>query len=166
MPAHCAGPTLDVGCGPSRLVAALTARGIPALGVDVAAAAVAVTRSAGALALRRSVFDRVPGAGRWQAALLADGNIGIGGDPVRLLCRIRVLLRPGGSLLAELDPPGVPSRRFHARVLHASGSGPKFPWAQVSATAIAGVAAEAGLSTDEVWEDGDRWFAEIRRPAP
>ena len=29
---RCAGPTLDVGCGPGRFVAALAERGVPALG--------------------------------------------------------------------------------------------------------------------------------------
>ena len=34
---RCAGPTLDLGCGPGRLAAALAGRGVPALGVDVSA---------------------------------------------------------------------------------------------------------------------------------
>src|SRR5277367_1650881 len=45
---RCADPTLDVGCGPGRLVAALSAAGRQALGVDVAAAAVRLARGAGA----------------------------------------------------------------------------------------------------------------------
>ena len=36
----CTGPTLDVGCGPGRLVAALLARGVQALGVDVSREAI------------------------------------------------------------------------------------------------------------------------------
>ncbi len=32
-----------------------------------------------------------------------DGNVGIGGDPVTLLTRLRELPRPGGRLLAEAD---------------------------------------------------------------
>nr|WP_246122422.1 class I SAM-dependent methyltransferase [Actinoallomurus bryophytorum] len=31
---HCHGPTIDLGCGPGRLVQALTARGVRALGID------------------------------------------------------------------------------------------------------------------------------------
>jgi SAM-dependent methyltransferase len=84
---HCSGPVLDVGCGPGRLTVALTERGIPALGVDISRAAVARARRAGAPALRRSVFDPLPGHGRWATVLLADGNIGIGGRPARLLQR-------------------------------------------------------------------------------
>jgi len=76
---RCSGPTLDVGCGPGRLAASVGGRGIPVLGVDPVPAAVLSTRSRGAAAIRRSVFDRVPGEGRWQHVLLADGNVGIGG---------------------------------------------------------------------------------------
>ena len=54
----------------------------------------------------RSVFQPVPGEGGWDTVLLADGNIGIGGDPVALLTRCRELLAPAGRVLVELDPPG------------------------------------------------------------
>jgi SAM-dependent methyltransferase len=47
----CTGPTMDVGCGPGRLVAALSVRGVVALGIDVSPLAVALTRSRGAMAL-------------------------------------------------------------------------------------------------------------------
>jgi SAM-dependent methyltransferase len=88
---RCAGATLDVGCGPGRLVAALTNTGVQALGVDVSAGAVTFARSLGASAVCRSVFDPLPGDGHWDHAILADGNIGIGigigisigGDPGR-----------------------------------------------------------------------------------
>src|SRR5262249_61510991 len=76
-------PTLDVGSGPGRLTVALAECGIPALGIDVTPYAVHLARAAGALTLLRDVFGRVPGAGRWMTVLLADGNIGIGGEPVR-----------------------------------------------------------------------------------
>jgi SAM-dependent methyltransferase len=99
--ARCSGPTLDVGCGPGRFVSALIERGTPALGVDIAETAVALTRSRGTPALVRSVFERVPGAGRWPTILLMDGNIGIGGDPHRLLLRLRGLLGIGGVLIVE-----------------------------------------------------------------
>ena len=102
---RCTGPTLDVGCGPGRLVAALTRRGVPALGIDIAPAAVRSAQLSGAIALRRSVFGRVPGSGRWPFALLADGNLGIGGDPAGLLRRVAALVRvPVGVVLVEVDP--------------------------------------------------------------
>jgi len=78
---RCEGPTLDIGSGPGRLTVALSERGIPALGIDITPYAVDLARSSGALVMLRDVFGRVPGTGRWTTALLADGNIGIGGDP-------------------------------------------------------------------------------------
>ena len=43
----CAGPTLDIGCGPGRLAAALALSGTPALGIDVSPAAVRLAREIG-----------------------------------------------------------------------------------------------------------------------
>ncbi|MFD9907739.1 class I SAM-dependent methyltransferase, partial [Streptomyces sp. NPDC059063] len=96
---RCAGSVLDIGCGPGRLVAALAAAGHRALGIDVSEAAVRHTLRLGGAALRRSVFDPLPGEGRWGTALLLDGNIGIGGDPAALLARVARLLAPRGLLL-------------------------------------------------------------------
>jgi SAM-dependent methyltransferase len=158
---HCTGPTLDIGCGPGRLAAALLERGVPALGTDVSPVAVRLARGAGAVAVRRDVFERQPGEGRWRHVLLADGNIGIGGDPVRLLRRVRSLLRPGGSALVELDAPGGGVRQGPVRVTTESAGGGWFPWAWVSADAVADVAAEADLATEWVREAGGRWFAEV-----
>jgi SAM-dependent methyltransferase len=159
---RCTGPTLDIGCGPGRLVAALTARGIPALGVDVAAAAVALTRSAGALALRRSVFDRVPGAGRWRTALLADGNVGIGGDVGGLLSRIRDLLAPGAHAVVEVER-GDTVERLTARIVTTTGEIASFPWARVGATAMLEIAEFCGFQPIEHWGCGERSFVNLQR---
>ena len=97
------GPTIDLGCGPGRLVADLVQRGVPALGVDQSATAVGLARRSGAPALRRDVFEPLPGTGRWQTVLLADGNVGLGGDPRRVLRRAGELLRAGGRCVAEFD---------------------------------------------------------------
>ncbi|MGH3180028.1 MAG: methyltransferase domain-containing protein, partial [Streptosporangiaceae bacterium] len=110
---RCEGPTLDIGSGPGRLTVALAERGIPALGIDITPYAVDLARSSGALVMLRNVFDRVPGTGRWTAVLLADGNIGIGGDPAALLRRVAELLAPQGRAIVELEPPGSPLRREH-----------------------------------------------------
>jgi 2-polyprenyl-3-methyl-5-hydroxy-6-metoxy-1,4-benzoquinol methylase len=48
---RCHGPTLDVGCGPGRLTAALTERGVDALGIDISLEAVRQTRDRGAPAV-------------------------------------------------------------------------------------------------------------------
>lgn len=107
---RCEGPVLDIGCGPGRLVAELTALGHRALGIDVSEAAVARTRGLGGAALLRSVFDPLPGEGRWGTLLLLDGNIGIGGDPAALLARAADLLGVGGLLIAETATVDVDER--------------------------------------------------------
>ncbi|HEY5985395.1 MAG TPA: SAM-dependent methyltransferase [Streptosporangiaceae bacterium] len=117
---RCCGPTLDVGAGPGRLTVALAERGVPALAIDVTPYAVGLARSSGALALHRDVFASVPGTGRWARALLADGNIGIGGDPAALLLRISELLMPGGLALVEVQPPGVSMVREQVRLRQAA----------------------------------------------
>jgi SAM-dependent methyltransferase len=159
--AHCSGPTVDVGCGPGRLTVELVRRGVVALGVDVSAVAVRLTRDRGAPAIRRDVFGRMPGEGRWRHVLLADGNVGIGGNPVRLLCRAGELLRRGGSALVEIDPPGSGLRRDRVRV-SGSRSG-WFPWAWLGADAVEQTAHEAGLDTRWIRSQGSRWFAELVR---
>jgi SAM-dependent methyltransferase len=162
--AACLGPTLDVGCGPGRLVEALTRRGLIALGVDVSPVAVDLTRGRGAAALCRDVFDRIPGEGRWRHVLLADGNIGIGGDPVALLRRARELLRPGGSVLTELDPPGTGLRRQQVRLSSVDSSGGWFDWARLGPDGLERTAGEAGMDIRWLEERGGRWFAELQRP--
>jgi SAM-dependent methyltransferase len=158
--ARCRGWTLDVGCGPGRLAGALARKGMPTLGVDVSPVAVAMTRRRGAPALLADVFDRLPGEGAWQHVLLVDGNVGIGGDPVTLLTRVRALLAPGGTAIVELDPPGTGLRRGAARV---AGQHDTFPWARVAVDVAAQIAGRAGL-TLSAWEgSAGRWFAELAR---
>src|SRR6202035_4372514 len=113
---RCEGPTLDIGSGPGRLTVALAERGIPALAIDITPYAVDLARSSGALALQRDVFGYLPGTGRWATVLLADDNIGIGGDPAALLRRARTLLGPDGRVLAEVGPPGAASWRQPVRL--------------------------------------------------
>jgi SAM-dependent methyltransferase len=159
---RCAGPTVDVGCGPGRLAGALARSGIPALGIDVSATAVRLTRRRGALALRRSIFDPLPGTGRWQHLLLADGNIGIGGDPVLLLRRCRDLLAPDGRVHAELAPPGTPTWAGMATVQAGPGDGGvSLPWAAVAVDALPALAGAAALHTAELWTEANRWFATL-----
>lgn len=160
--ARCRGATLDVGSGPGRLTVALARRGQPVLGIDLAPAAVALTVAAGAPALCRDVFGRVPGAGRWRTALLADGNIGIGGDPAALLRRVLALLAPGGTVLAEVEPPGAGSRTEPLRLRSGRSVGEWFTWAHVSADAAAALAAACAATVTELWREADRWFIAVR----
>ncbi|WP_345701034.1 class I SAM-dependent methyltransferase [Kitasatospora terrestris] len=155
-------PVLDLGCGPGRLVAALLELGIPALGVDITAAAVASTRRLGGLALRRSVFDRLPAEGRWGGVLLADGNLGIGGDPGAILRRCAELLVTGGTLLVEVEPQEI-EERTTVRVEGPDGRlGPAFPWARLGADATARHAGRAGLVETERWSSHGRHFLRLR----
>lgn len=156
---QCEGPTLDVGCGPGRLTVALAERGQVALGIDVVREAVGQTRARGGAALRRDIFGAVPGEGRWHTALLADGNVGIGGDPVALLRRLRRLLLPGGRVVAEVAPPGVRTRSVLATLECDGVRSRPFRWSVVGADGIAGVAASAGLTLQACRPHGARWSA-------
>src|SRR3569623_1308800 len=127
----CDGPTIDLGCGPGRLVAHLVQRGVPALGVDQSATAVGLARRSGAPALRRDVFAPLPGMGRWQTVLLADGNVGLGGDPWRVLRRAGELLQRGGRCIAEFDSASSGVKSGWVRLESRRTIGPWFRWASV-----------------------------------
>jgi SAM-dependent methyltransferase len=163
--ARCKGSTLDIGCGPGRLASALTAAGIDALGIDISAGAVARARKLGAKALRRSVFGPVPRTGRWRYALLADGNIGIGGDPAMLLRRVRELLAPGGRLLVEVSAPNVATATRELWLEDEFGAcSEAFAWAEVGVDDVASLARECRLEVTETWTSCTRWFAALGRP--
>ncbi len=156
--ARCEGPTLDIGCGPGRLAAALAQRGIPALGVDISGVALLLARAAGATALRRSVFDRLPGEGRWHHALLIDGNIGIGGDPSALLRRVRQLLHPAhGELLVETEAADI--HELHR--VRVGDAGPEFGWARIGAPALTALATSMEYRVRGVWYVGGRCFTAL-----
>jgi SAM-dependent methyltransferase len=160
-----AAPVLDVGCGPGRLVLGVARRGKVALGVDPAPAAIALARDRGAPVLQRSIFDPLPGAGRWRTIVLADGNIGIGGDPARLLRRCRDLLAADGTVVVEVVGPGAGWRPYRVRLERGQQRSPWFDWAVVDADAIGGLAVSAGLEVrhlHHVAAEG-RWFAHLSR---
>lgn len=157
--ARAPGAVLDLGCGPGRLVIELARQGRQGAGVDTSRVAVRLARKAGATALCRSIFDPVPGEGTWDSILLADGNIGIGGDPAALLVRCRQLIGLGGRVLAELDAAGTGMRSDRVRLERGSQRGSWFDWAHVGVDCIAGPAADAGLQVDETWERAGRSFA-------
>jgi SAM-dependent methyltransferase len=157
----CEGPTIDLGCGPGRLVAYLVKRGVPALGVDQSATAIELARRNGAPALRRDLFDPLPGTGRWSTVLLADGNVGIGGDPLRVLRRAAELLRTGGRCVTELDMQiqGVETR--WVRLESARTIGPWFRWASVGIDGARRLADEVGLTITAMEPVGQRVLATL-----
>lgn len=158
-----AGPVLDVGCGPGRHLHALASRGVFALGVDLSPVAVALAVGRGGRAIVGDIFEEVPGAGTWRSALLLDGNIGIGGSPVRLLSRIGGLLAPHGEVLVEVEPPSVTTSSMQARIETAERVSGWFPWARVAAPAIVRVAAAGGFAAAPAWSMDGRWFARLTR---
>jgi SAM-dependent methyltransferase len=158
------GPALDAGCGPGRVTRALAERGIAALGIDITPSMIGKARARGAIVLRRSVFDRVPGAGRWGSVIALDGNLGIGGDPRRMLARCHELLAPGGRLLAEVSatPPAVVATERVALVV-GERAGPAFAWCDVTLADTVGHGRACGFQLHDQWEDGGRCFVELRR---
>jgi len=155
------GPVLDVGCGPGRHLQALARRGVAATGIDVTPAAVRVARSRGARVIEGSIFGPVPAPGTWATALLLDGNVGIGGDPVALLSRVASLLHRSGNILVELGDPAPGSSSIQARIEHGAVVGPWFEWITVDTRAIGVIAARVGLTVMTSWSGGGRRFAQL-----
>lgn len=156
------GPVIDLGCGPGRLVVRLASRRVAALGVDSSPSAVTLARMRGATVLQRDIFGPLPGEGRWGTALLFDGNVGIGGDPARLLRRCRQLTGGRGEVVAEVQPPGAGWRRLTAWFERDGRRSESFAWAVVGADAIAGLARKAGLDVASLTATpSGRWFARL-----
>jgi len=156
---HCAGATIDVGCGPGRLTAELAAAGHVALGIDVVPEAVRQARQRGGSALRRDVFGPLPGEGRWETVLLVDGNIGIGGDPAALLDRLRRVLARGGRIVVEVGAPGTPTGPIEAQLACGCAATAYFPWALVGVDGLPEIAERAALSVRAVDRYDTRWCA-------
>lgn len=159
--ARCAGATLDVGCGPGRLVAGLRDADHGALGIDVNEVAVRLTRGRGGAAVRADVFGAVPGERRWDTVVLLDGNVGIGGDPVRLLARCADLLSSDGRLLVETSPSGRPSGVVRRRLETDGEIGPWFPWATLDVAGLAATATAVGFRMETTWTVSGRTFAAL-----
>jgi len=163
---HCSShPTLDLGCGPGRFTASLQQRGSPALGVDSSAAAVEMTRRRGGTAIRRDLFAPLPAEGNWERILLTDGNIGIGGNPVRTLRRAADLLAHGGIVILEIDSPATVFCYELLRWETEQHLGHWFPWSRVGATALGDIAYAAGFLVTQVIDIHNRVIAVLTTPS-
>lgn len=157
------GPALDVGCGPGRIVEALQAGGVRALGIDIAQTAVNLARERGADAHRCDVFGPVPAEGTWRTVLLLDGNIGIGGNPEALLARVAELLAPGGAVVVETDENPGTDARLPVRFARAGQNvGPTFRWAVVGRHALVRYASVLGYRAEDGWTAKGRSFVTLR----
>ena len=119
----------------------------------------------GAPALLGDVFEPLPGMGNWQTVLLVDGNIGLGGDPRRILGRAAELLCRGGRCVAEFDAEAIGIRARWVRLESACDVGPWFRWASVGVDSAATLAGQVGLTLTGVRLVGGRVIARsARRP--
>jgi glycosyltransferase A (GT-A) superfamily protein (DUF2064 family)/SAM-dependent methyltransferase len=160
---RCRGPVLDLGCGPGRMVQALSEAGVPALGVDMSAVAVQGARSRGALAIKARLAERLPAEGRWETVLLMDGNIGIDGDVGALLERCRALLVPGGAIIIEVDPrPAWHQTRRVRLTAEGAGCSAELTWTRTGAAAVRRLARSLDLLVVEEWTAGSRAFLSLQ----
>jgi SAM-dependent methyltransferase len=158
------GAVLDIGCGPGRMVRAAMHRGLTALGIDVSDTAVEIAREGGLMVLNRSVFERLPREGLWGAALLVDGNIGIGGDPSALLARCAELIADDGVVVVEVHTDPERDHMYDGTVVDIRGhQSAAFPWAEIGQAALVRRAEAFGLALDQAWETDGRFFCRLAR---
>jgi hypothetical protein len=132
---------------PGRLVAELARDGICALGVDQSAVAVELARRRGASAVRCDIF--------------IDRNVGIGGDPHRLLDKVRELVGKAGRCLVEFDATTTGIRKGMVRPESARHVGPWFPWATVGLDSAEQLARDCGFEVERVCTVDDRVVASL-----
>lgn len=115
--------------------------------------------------MRANLFTPLPAEGSWDQVLLADGNIGIGGDPVRMLRRAAGLLAPGGLLIAELESSAAGVQHETLRWETNEHVGPWFPWSRVGVDAVGDLAQAAGLVASTIIEIYSRAIAVLTVPS-
>jgi SAM-dependent methyltransferase len=162
-----AGPVLDIGCGPGRLLAAAQTLDLTALGIDTSAEAVRQARARGGQALHQSVFAAVPSPGHWQSLLLFDGNIGIGGSVTLLLRRCRDLVAPSGTLMVEVEDREI-DVAYRAVLEDREGNvSEPFLWARAGRAALMERAARTGWAMRSTQRVQGRLFCRLEpRPWP
>lgn len=155
------GQVLDVGCGPGRMLRAAREQPLSAAGVDLNPRAVSLARSAGSTVYRQSVFDPMPRP--WHGFLLLDGNIGIGGNPMALLRRLRELADRSARLLVETDPDPDLEEHYRAVLCDRSGRcGEAFDWSRVGSRPLRRFARATGWLLDHERRRDGRSFSLLR----
>jgi hypothetical protein len=93
--------------------------------------------------------------------LLADGNVGLGGDPSRILRRAGELLRHGGRCLAEFDAAISGVHAGWVRLESSRTIGPWFRWASVGVDCVNRLADDVGLAVTAIHPVGHRVVASL-----
>ncbi len=156
-------PVLDLGCGPGRHTEALAQRGLVVLGIDLSSHAVELARAKGLPVLERSIYGSIPKAGEWNSALLLDGNIGIGGNPLQLLSHVASLLTREGVIVVDVEdqPSGQQTRTVRLEIEGVGG--PWFEWTSVGVDGIHDLARESGMLLVDSWRASERYFCVLRK---
>ena len=154
------GQILDLACGTGRHGEHLQSLGRQVLGVDTSRVAVARAGGRGVHALCTDALGPLPyGHHAWDGVLLLDGSVGLGGDPLLLLCRVRDLLSAYGWLLLELDPAGG-NDRGPADLHDGRTASAPFRWARLDdGDGLRRAARIADLAVLDRWVSGVRRFA-------
>ncbi len=97
----------------------------------------------------------------WHTVLLVDGNVGLGGDPRRILGRAAELLCSGGCCMAEFDAEAIGIRARRVRLESARDIGPWFRWASVGVDSAATLAGQVGLTLVSIRLIGGRVIANL-----
>lgn len=161
--AMCDGSTIELACGPARLIARLSQGGIPALGVDRSPRAVQLAQTRGAPVLCADVFGALPGVGHWRTVLLIDGAVGLGADPERILRRSRNLLVNGGHCVVEFDARHSGTTSTQVRLEIGEEAGPWFPWSTVGVDCAEELAESSGMRLKDVEVIDDRAVTSMAR---
>ena len=164
------GPVLDIGCATGRHLQALASAGVPAEGIDVNPAAVAIARLHGCAVQQADFWSFSPDRRyRWLVAL--GNNLGIAGRLAglpRFLDRCAGLLANGGHLLvSSIDwrhPAAAPNDgaypgEMHLRHHYAGLHGPWFDWLYVTPDTLEEHAHTAGFHCEAVHRFADVYVA-------